>query len=94
MYPDTYLATATDNRLMEMSFWDAILMVGILVAVWLGLRAGTSGAGKIIRSLVLASTWAFVLFIPIMALGAFFGSAAETYERRHTATHVVTNAPK
>lgn len=82
MYSDTYLTAATDNRLLEMSFWDTVLLVGVLVAVWLGLRAGTSGTGKIIRSLTLVGIWALVLFIPIMAAGALFGSAAETYERR------------
>lgn len=91
MYPDTSLAAATDNRLLELSFWDTVLMVGVLIAVWLGLRAGTSGAGRIIRPVVLVSIWAFMLFIPIMVAGSLWGTAADTFEKRNTA--VVTTAP-
>lgn len=81
MITNQVLAAATDNRLLEMSFWDTVLLVGILIAIWLGMRAGSSTGSGIIRATILVSIWAFVLFFPLMMVGSLFGAAAEKYER-------------
>lgn len=74
------LAESAGNALSTFAFWDGVLVAGCALAVFLGMRAGGSMLGGLVRSVVILAVWVFIFFIPVMFLGSLWGAAADTYD--------------